>query len=694
MFAESSSARSLAPQSREAVQARPLSLAVSTWHSYTLTTWCVGLAVAEENRETKSRRTLRLAVGTSRSKLDPLSRRAPSTAPRRGHAWLLAAREHCTARSPDRPSAAPMAPRARLVFQVAPPPSTSPPLSASDRARAATPRPLPPPPAQVVTKGVFSILPTGGVRVGEREVRVPAGTPVERVDERAVGLVESAEGLRWAGMNEQGRSGQWTLWLLKCVPAFFSSSSLRTRPDAPPCSATEPDALAVQRVLLRLPPDIAPPRARLHARQAPPPPRLRNSILLYNHSTRSVLAVLPLSPSTAPDLPAAPPRPPKPHSHAHTAPSPTQHPSAADFAVYVNHVTAALHPSPTPETLRRDEWAARKEIERLAAEETADDELRLPPAPEMLELVALPELGVPVGSSTSTRSGTGREGDVQWRYEREGLDKGLERLDLETELARDVPLGTLSAAVSTSHSSRQASSWTVSSWATRGTERFVTADEGDDELENGPVSAFTARADDDETPRATRIVEHDQPRPLSALSPSPSFKTPIPSDLTHTLTNGNAVLLDFLGAPSLVLPTSSSSSSVSPPRRIAVTAHPLSAEQASEMEARGDIEPAVVQAPETSGVDGPREVSWWSWLVDLVGVGRPEECARGGASWLGWLALPSVLSPSPQPISRTETAASRLRRMPRSAGGETTARLSVFHFDEAGTARRAFIPRR
>ncbi|GAA5838852.1 hypothetical protein JCM9279_003880 [Rhodotorula babjevae] len=568
-----------------------------------------------------------------------------------------------------------MTPRARLVFQVAPPLPAGPPLSPSSGARAPLPRSLPLPPAELAGEGTFSILPAGGVRVGEREVRVSAGSAVERVVERAVGLGESAKGLSWVGVDERGRSGQWTLWLL---------------------CATEGDVLAVQRVLTRLPPDTALPRPHVHARQAPPPPHLRNSILVYDGSTRSVLAVLPFPSSNTHTPPTIPPRPPKPHSHAHLAPSPAHHPSAADFAAYVNHVTAAIHPSPTPETLQRDERAARRRIERLAAEETADDELRLPPAPDMLELVALPDLEALGRTRPSTRSraeGEG-EGEPRWRDERDELEKGLERLDLETELARLALPGPSSVAQSPSHSFRQASSWTVSSWATRGTERFVTADEGDedDRLEGESASRFTAMADSDITPRSSRLDEHhpvQQPpkQPLGAL-----VDLPFPTDFSPTLTDGNAVLFSFLGGPSLVLPMSSSSSpaSASQPHRIAVTAHPLSAEQASEMEAQGDIEPVVVQASEGSGVDVEHESSWWGWLVDLVGVGRHEDRARGEASWLGWLALPAFLSSSAPPTSRAETAASRLRRVPRSAGGEASGRLSVFHFDEAGTARRAF----
>ncbi|GAA5889373.1 hypothetical protein JCM8208_007858 [Rhodotorula glutinis] len=560
-----------------------------------------------------------------------------------------------------------MAPRARLVFQVAPPPPAGPPLAPASEARLARPRPLPPPPAQVVSEGVFMILPAGGVRVGEREAQVVAGTAVEQVSERAVALVESAKGLRWTGTDEQGRRGQWTLWLL---------------------GATEGDALAVQRVLLRLPPDAAFPRAHAHARQAPPPPRIRNSILLYD-TTRSVLAVLPISPPSTSTHPP-PPHPPKPHSHAHIAPSPTHHPSAAAFAAYVDHVTAAIHPSPTPEMLRRDERAARRKIERLAAEETADDELRLPPAPEMLEFVVLPALDGLVDSSAS--SGPVGPEEPRWRDERDELVKGLERLDLETELARPGLPGTSSLATSTSHSPRQASSWTVSSWATRGTERFVTADEGDEDgpLEDGATSAFTARADDDKTPRSSDFLE-DRPS-----SPTPLDKNVVAVDLAHTLTNGNAVLLTFLGGPSVVLPgpTSSSSASTSPSDRVVVTAHPLSAEQASELEARGDIEPVVLEATKGPGIAEEQGTSWWRWLSDLVGVGRSEDRAAAGASWLDWLALPSFHTPFIPPPSRVDTATSRLRRVPRSAGGEATARLSVIHFDEVGTARRAFVASR
>ncbi|KPV72357.1 uncharacterized protein RHOBADRAFT_46807 [Rhodotorula graminis WP1] len=413
-----------------------------------------------------------------------------------------------------------MAPRARLVFQLAPPPPPAGPApSPTSGARADRPRPLPHPPAQLASQGVFSILPAGGARVGARDVRVPAGSAVERVGKGTVALAESAEGLRWAGTDQQGRPGHWTLWLL---------------------DATEGDVLAVERILATSRPHPARPQAHVHARQAPPPPRLRNSILLYDESSRSALAILPLSspPTSASSTP--PPRPPRPltHSHSHIAPSPTHHPSAAAFAAYVNHVSASIHPSPTPETLRRDDRVARREIERLAAEETADDELRLPPAPEMLELVVLPSVDGLV--DTSVTAGAASPEEPRWRDERDVLVKGLERLDLETELARPVLHGPSSVVASPPHSSRQGSSWTVSSWATRGTERFMTADEGgveDGLLEDGPASAFTARADDDATPRPSYL--NTRP-PVSTASPTSLADPAFQFDLAHTLTNGNA----------------------------------------------------------------------------------------------------------------------------------------------------------
>ncbi|BGP41699.1 hypothetical protein JCM10449v2_005690 [Rhodotorula kratochvilovae] len=560
-----------------------------------------------------------------------------------------------------------MPPRARLLFVPAPP-APPPPLGHSALPAPPTTRdkPLPHPPPLHDTQGAFSLLAGGGVKVGERGVQVARGTSIERADAASSNDAQGAKGLRWSGTDERGVQGQWTLYLLE---------------------ATEADLLAVHRILLLLPPGAPIPPVPF-ARPAPPPPTIRNSILLYDTGTRSVLAVLPLSPRRGPS--PCPPLTPAPVPHPHNPPSPTNHPSAADFAAYVDHVATALHPSPTPQARCKEELAAREEVRRLAAEETADDELRLPPPP-VIDFAARVE--------PQRLEPTGEEDQPVWRDERRQLAKGFARLDLETELACPREAAELRAvakgagAGAASQKSRPASSWTVSSFATYGTERFVTADEGEEDERDSaskrssfsPEETFDPLADTQQTPRPTRLVL--PPAPLAApAAPAPAF------DPSHTLTNGNAVLLSFLGAPSLL----ASSSSASAPARLAVTAHPLSAEQATEMELRGEIERAEVDVPLAADAAAERdEGGWWSWLAGLVGAGkteRSEEEEEGKKGWLGWLSLPA-LYPFEPAASASATAAGAKRRAPRTAGGEATSRLSVFHFDEAGTVRRAFVAR-
>lgn len=382
-----------------------------------------------------------------------------------------------------------------------------------------------------------------------------------------------------------------------------------------------------------------------------------------------------------------------PFPHPHAAPSPTHHPSAASFAAYVDHITAALHPSPTPEELCREEHAARHEIERLAAEETADDELRLPPAPEMLELIALPAQPAHAARAEATEE-AGRQ--PQWRDERRELEKGFARLDLETELARGPAVRARKAAAPpTARNERPASIWTVSSLATYGTERFVTADEADEAEERTSSwrDLFAVPHDDDAaTPRVSR---HGVIAPMDAVVASPPDSA-TSFDPTHTLTNGNAVLLSFLGGPSVVLPSSTTSSSAkSAPQRIAVTAHPLSAQQASEMEQRGEIECAVMDAPTTEPGSRDQSEGWWAWLVGLVGVRQTSQPADKveATGWLSWLPLPSLLPSALSVGTSIGSQAGDVRRRPRKAAGEATSRLSVFHFDETGTGRRAFVAR-
>lgn len=108
-----------------------------------------------------------------------------------------------------------MAPRARLLFQPAQAPA--PVHSSPSPARSVAHQPLPPASPLHAVEGLFSLLPGGGIRVGERAVRVPPGTVIERLEPRAHEAGDGTKGVRWSGSDEQGQPGTWTLWLLGCV---------------------------------------------------------------------------------------------------------------------------------------------------------------------------------------------------------------------------------------------------------------------------------------------------------------------------------------------------------------------------------------------------------------------------------------------------------------------------------------------
>ncbi|GAA6002593.1 uncharacterized protein JCM10292_007749 [Rhodotorula paludigena] len=465
-------------------------------------------------------------------------------------------------------------------------------------------------------------------------------------------------------------------------------------PDSHPARAacaTEYDLLAVYRVLLFLPPGApAPPE--------PVPASYHNSLLLFDEGTRSVLAVLPLADSAPPasstGCSRASFRLPAPHPHI--PPSPTYHPSASDFAHYVSHVATTLHPNPTPEALCAAKRVALDTRDRLAREEVASDELPV--------LVPGPDFRIrPLESGDDDE----KQG---WRDAHRRLDKGYERLDREMGLAspaargaqRAVPKGPASRHTA---ASRPASAWSVSSLATMGTERFVTADEAD-ELDGGdsmsrrssfaPVScANDGDAAIDVNPSA--LSEDREARAPRAMPPSPPPPKHLPTfDPSHTLTNGNVVLLSFLGGPSIISPMQARHDAAAggESHRLAVLAHPLSQDQASEMTLRGEIAPAETELPRlTTLSDASSSEGWWTWLVELFGQG---EKVRGEtdqptatAGWLSWLGLPSLSSVF-APVTGGD---GRRRAIPRSAAGEATSRLSVYHIDEDGRGSRAFVSR-
>ncbi|GAA5898317.1 hypothetical protein JCM6882_000127 [Rhodosporidiobolus microsporus] len=589
-----------------------------------------------------------------------------------------------------------MAPHARLTFTPAAPPPASP---VAQQATTHISKPLPPLPPTIDVTGTFSLLPTGGVLVGETSVRVERGTAVERTREgEGAGADERAgRGLWWHGQDGDAREGKWELLLL---------------------GATEADLVAVHRILLFLPPSAPDPLPlpSFHSTSANPAP-YRNSLILFDETSRSVIGVIPLS--TTP-----PSRPYNPAPHAHPPePSPSFHPPAADFAHYIDHVAESLHPSPTPEEIRQQRGAEEEKRERLAKEEEESNELPFP----------LPFLDYALRPAEANAAGEVDDGKQPDRsaHEQRRLEKGLERLDLEMELACEHK-STIAKAASpplslpSAHpaSSRPASTWTVSTFATFGTERFVTADEGagEEEGETSRRSSFAPTileveerlSEGDETPRPTLLPSTTAiaapalaptPSPASAVPPPPQPVSQAPSPLPipsnnpmTTLTNGNAVLLSFLNAPTTFLPPPSPSS---PVRKVSVSAHPLSAERASEMTLRGEIKPAELDGPQL-GAEGDKEGGedggWWSWLS---GLWRPVDApsapptpstanSSGTVGWLDWLFPSFASSSATASVDKAPLALPRARQ-PRRASGEATARLSVYHVDEEGWGRRAFV---
>jgi len=177
------------------------------------------------------------------------------------------------------------------------------------------------------------------------------------------------------------------------------------------------------------------------------------------------------------------------------------------------------------------------------------------------------------------------------------------------------------------------SEWSLSSFETFGSDRFVTADEFEDATETSRRSSFATileasehssfastirnmqeandnEEEDESTPTPTRIVDPSPGAPPATFASSLDTAAHPPSlvfDPEHTLTNGNAVLLSFLGASSIA-PSSTN--------RIRVSTHPLSADQVSEQVDAGAIEPAEMDVGE-----GEEEKGWLSWLTSLLRSG-------------------------------------------------------------------------
>ncbi|GAA5822312.1 hypothetical protein JCM11251_006297 [Rhodosporidiobolus azoricus] len=500
-----------------------------------------------------------------------------------------------------------MAPHAHLTFtptafpsSAADVPALRPPLKASHK-------PLPSHAPSVDVTGAFSLLPEGGIVVGEMVVKVERGTGVERGAEREATQADerATRSLWWRGRDTAGEEGRWELFLLNRPPRLH-------------------------RILLFLPPSAPDPLPLPAFPSTAGEPAYRNSLILFDEGSRSVIGVIPLSPTD--QSPMVEESTPVPHVHP-PEPSPSYHPPAADFARYIDHVANSLHPSPTAEPLRNQREMEAEERERKAKKEEESEELPFP----------LPFLDYTVRPSFEGRAMVDDdEGEQSSRmvHGQRRVKKGMERLDLEMELACEhkpskvhpnpPPTPSLPSTLPSHIESRQpwasrpASTWTVSSFATFGTEKFVTADEGNGS-ERSSIAPMLRGAPSDSgqegengTPRptiplpATSMEPSSIRRPSLLKSPSPALLSASPS---ATFTNENAVLLSFLNTPTVLLP--SLPASAAPAHKVSVSAHPLSAEKVSEMSERREIRAMEVISTSVTASASEGGRGWLDWLLTL-----------------------------------------------------------------------------
>ena len=301
------------------------------------------------------------------------------------------------------------------------------------------------------------------------------------------------------------------------------------------------------------------------------------------------------------------------------------------MAQYVDRVVQGIHPDPTPEALSSTERLEQARIRRQASREERDwDPFKLAEV-----LLAPPS----ASSSTSSRTETVDEALVSNEEEEDARNKDSL-----------IPPSSVSPLTHATRSRISLSQGSLSSLATFGTERFVTADEfdqeGDEEEEANRRSSFASVIAE-----GSYFVDHSLSRSSSerpedsqgsSLEDKQDF-TPTPStfvgtsvnvpqssssshDSIHTITNGNAVLLSFLGAPS---------SLPSPSTRIRVSTHSLSEAQASEQLELGAIRPAEVELEK--GHEAQGWLDWRSSLLVLSETGAEGEGAsRGWFSWIVW----------------------------------------------------------
>ncbi|GAA5892999.1 hypothetical protein JCM5296_003401 [Sporobolomyces johnsonii] len=442
-------------------------------------------------------------------------------------------------------------------------------------------------------------------------------------------------------------------------------------------------------------------------RATPADSTYRDSLLLYDNSSRQVVAVLPLHHDSSPTIPPAirPAHPPPPASTAAPPPCPLPSPPGplspgAKLAAYIDQVVAGIHPDPTLESLAAAERLEQARIARKAKQEEEEN-----------EELGLNSIDVSV-SNPSIKPSDEELGDPT-EHELKKLQPSFARLD---DAMANLPPPTAARRLPRSLA---LSECTVSSFATFGSDRFVTADEFEvdaagqtsrrssltptvRDIDEGPSRR---QEEDDATPTPSRFAAVPPASASAPAAPAPAFEP------QHTPTNGNAVLLSFLGAPSVITGSSTASS------RVKVTAHPLSSEQVSEGTEAGTIRLAEGEI----AILEEGEQGWWSWLSGLWGskerveakesettTKADEDTAGAWFAWFMWPSSPDRSSSSDHRIlsasTFTTSTASSLslsptlcmpphvpsRRFGR-ASGERTSRLSLIYVDEEGWGQKAYV---
>ncbi|BGP33673.1 hypothetical protein JCM10296v2_005477 [Rhodotorula toruloides] len=305
----------------------------------------------------------------------------------------------------------------------------------------------------------------------------------------------------------------------------------------------------------------------------------------------------------------------------------------------------------------------------------------------MLDFLVLPEAEARMGAGGVD----GRKRKAHRKsFERLDLEMDLASNDLEMDLASNTSQAPPPRVSPAAQRLRPTSMLSVSSFATFGSERFVTADEGEssDEDGGGTIRSMATRQRDAAASDRTSGAAKAATAPMRLRDPS--FDPP------HTLTNGNAVLLSFLGATSTFSPFAKPDEAAS---GFNLTARRLSPQEVERLSEHGQIEVAQIEVEQEQlaaleqGEQDHR--GWWSWLFGPVGGKQDVEAeeeqvddSSSASSWLAWFA--SVFLP-PQASSTSGGRALRRSRTARAAAGETTSRLSVFCFDEAGRGGQAFF---